>query len=149
MGGLSSIAIDNDSLNVTTPSFNVFTNSASSPTDPTLSVSNEGVSIVSNQLNVRGTLGVSLSGPLEAPQVISPPSEDLELISPSGQVRLVGSGGVRIEDGVAFRGIEVSSDDDVTITSQSGSVSWSHISFSLHTHTRTHTHVRTCTHTHR
>lgn len=121
VGGVSSLAIDSVSLNVTTPSFNIFTNSPSE-TDPVLSVNDEGVSISTGQLNVRGTLGVSLGGPLEAPQVRSPPTENLELISPSGEIRLVGSEGVRIEDGVAFRGVEVSSSDDVTITSRSGSV---------------------------
>ena len=132
MNGTSSLNIDSNVCNVTAPSVQVFSPSA---TTPSLTVNQEGVSVDAQLLDVRGSLGLTLNGPLETQTVRAPAGEDLEVLSPSGQITLTGSQGVRIEDGVGFTGIDITGSDDVTITSRFGTV-------------RVHTHTHSCTHTH-
>ncbi len=90
---------------------------------PSLVVNSQGVSIEAALLDVRGSLGLTLAGPLETGQIASPPGDNLQLSSPSGGVTITGSQGVRIEDGFGFDGIEVTANEDVSITSRNGVVS--------------------------
>ncbi len=96
---------------------------SSSTGTPALTIDHQGVSVGAAQLDVRGTLGLTLGGPLETGQILSAPGDNLELLSPSGELTLIGSQGVRIQDGVGFNGIELTSNDDISITSRSGAVS--------------------------
>ena len=144
MNDSSSLDIDSTVCNITAPSVQVFSSSA---TTPSLTVNQEGVSVDAQLLDVRGSLGLTLNGPLETELVRGPAGENLEVLSPSGQITLTGARGVRIEDGVGFSGVHITGSDDVTISSQFGTVS-------VHTHTRAHTrtharpHTRTHTHIH-
>ncbi len=96
---------------------------SSSTGTPALRIDHQGVSVGAAHLDVRGALGLTLGGPLETAQIVSVPGDNLQLLSPSGEMTLIGSQGVRIHDGTGFNGIELTSNDDISITSRSGAVS--------------------------
>lgn len=97
--------------------------SSSTGGTPALRIDHQGVSVGAAHLDVRGALGLTLGGPLETAQIVSVPGDNLQLLSPSGEMTLIGSQGVRIHDGTGFNGIELTSNDDISITSRSGAVS--------------------------
>lgn len=105
---------------INTPLLQMFSPSTNTPS---LTVDSQGVSVQATHLNVSGSLGLSLAGPLETEQVLSAPGENLQLSSPSGRMTITGSQGVRIEDGYGFDGIEIISNEGVSITSRNGAVS--------------------------
>lgn len=121
MGG-TDVTLDNSTLNITTQLFHVATPSSLSQS-PALSVSDDGVSVGASQMEVTGTLGMILNGPVETAQISSHPSEDLHLESAAGSVVVVGRGGVHIEDGPGLDGVEITSNEQVSIASRSGAVS--------------------------
>ena len=115
----SSLQLSNSSLNILTEQFSV---SESPDSTPLLSVSTEGVSVSSTRMDVSGSLGVAINGPLETRQVQSPANQDLTVQSLSGELRLTGGRGISLQDGAGFGGVAISSNSDLTITSQSGQV---------------------------
>ena len=72
-----------------------------------------------SQMEVTGTLGMVLNGPLETGQILSHPNSDLNLESASGSLTMVGRGGVLIQDGPAFEGVEIMSNEKLSISSRS------------------------------
>ena len=60
-----------------------------------------------------------LNGPLETGQISSHPNADLNLESASGSLVMVGRGGVQIQDGPAFEGVEIMSNERLSISSRS------------------------------
>lgn len=117
--GGSSLQLGNSSLSITAEQFSVSDQTSSTPL---LSVSGEGVSIGSASLDVTGSLGVAISGPLETGRVQSPSNQDLQVQSLSGELQLVGGHGISLQDGPGFEGVAISSNSDLTITSQNGQV---------------------------
>jgi hypothetical protein len=77
------------------------------------------VSVGASQVKVTGTLGMVLNGPLDTGQISSHPNSDLTLESASGSLTMVGRGGVRIQDGPAFEGVEITSNEKLSISSRS------------------------------
>lgn len=116
--GGSDIAMDNTTLNITAQQFLI--TSPSNSSTPALSVSDDGtVSVGASQMEVMGTLGMVLNGPLETGQVSSHPNSDLNLESASGSLVIIGRGGVQIQDGPAFEGVEITSNERLSISSRS------------------------------
>ena len=114
----SDIAMDNTTLNITAQQFLI--TSPSNSSTPALSVSDDGtVSVGASQMEVTGTLGMVLNGPLETGQVSSHPNSDLNLESASGSLVIIGRGGVQIQDGPAFEGVEITSNERLSISSRS------------------------------
>ena len=70
-------------------------------------------------MEVTGTLGMVLNGPLETEQISSHPNSDLHLESASRSLMMVGRGGVQIQDGPAFEGVEITSNERLSISSRS------------------------------
>ena len=60
-----------------------------------------------------------LNGPLETGQISSHPNADLNLESASGSLVMVGRGGVQIQDGPTFEGVEIMSNERLSISSRS------------------------------
>lgn len=117
--GSSSISLNNNMCSITTPQLQLLPSSSATPA---LTIDHQGVSVGAEQLNVSGSLGLILGGPLETDEIRSPPEENLEVLSPSGRLIMTGSQGVRIEDGFGFDGIEVTAANDIAITSRNGVV---------------------------
>lgn len=116
-GGGSDITMDNTTLNITAQQFQVTPPLSSSPA---LSISDDGtISVNASQMEVTGTLGMVLNGPLETGQISSHPNSDLNLESASGSLVMVGRGGVQIQDGPAFEGVEITSNERLSISSSS------------------------------
>lgn len=59
-----------------------------------------------------------LNGPLEAEQISSHPNADLQLESASGSVVMIGRGGVLIQDGPEFDGVQITSNEKLSISSR-------------------------------
>jgi hypothetical protein len=114
----SSVNLANTSLNISADRLTV---SRQTSATPLLSVTDRGLSI-EPLMEVTGPLGVSVEGPLEANQIQSPANQDLQIQSLSGELQLTGGQGVRIEDGVGFDGVEVTSHSNLAISSQTGQV---------------------------
>ena len=108
--------MDNSTLNITAQLFQVAT-----PTNPSpaLSITDDGITIGAAQMEVQGTLGIILNGPLETDEISSHPNSDLSIASVSGSLMMVGRGGVRIEDGPAFSGVQITSNEALSISSRS------------------------------
>lgn len=108
--------MDNSTLNITTQLFQVATPTSPSPA---LSVTDDGITVGASQMVVQGTLGTILNGPLEAGEITSHPNADLSIESASGSLMMVGRGGVSIQDGPAFGGVQVTSNEGLSISSRS------------------------------
>ena len=113
------LSMNNNTLNITTDQFQV--TSGDMPT-PSLSISDDQLSIGAAQLHVTGSLGLSLDGPLETARVTSEPNEELLVDASSGRLRVVGSEGISITDGPGFRGVEMTSNEELSFSSQNGAV---------------------------
>lgn len=101
------------------------------PLPPVLSLTESGVSVGAAEMEVTGSLGASLGGPLETGTVQSPPNSNLQLQSLSGGLVLTGAGGLRIEDSPGSdAGVSVTSNSDLTLSSQRGQVRASSLSHS-------------------
>ncbi len=93
------------------------------PLPPVLSITESGVSVGAAEMEVTGSLGVRLSGPLETDTVQSPPNSNLQLQSLSGGLVLTGAGGLHIQDSAGSdAGVSLTSNADLTLTSQRGQV---------------------------
>lgn len=114
----SSLQLGNSSLDIIADQLSVSEQTSSTPL---LSVSAEGVN-VGTSVGVTGSLGVTIGGPLETSQVQSPGNQDLLIQSLSGELHLTGGRGISLRDGPGFDGVAVSSNSDLTITSQNGQV---------------------------
>lgn len=119
VNGGSSLELGNSSLNIIAEQLSVMDQTSSTPL---LSVSAEGVSVGSTRMDITGSLGVAIDGPLETSQVQSPSNQDLQVQSLSGELHLTGGRGVTLQDGPGFGGVAISSNSDLTITSQNGQV---------------------------
>lgn len=86
-----------------------------------------GVSIGATRVEVTGSLGATINGPLETTQVQSPANQDLQVQSLSGELELTGGRGVHIHDGPGFDGVQVTSHSDLRVTSQNGQVCHVHV----------------------
>ena len=115
----SSLTIGNSSLNISTDTLSFLGLNASSTL---LSVSNTGVRVGASQLEVTGSLGLTLNGPVQTSQLQSPANQNLQINSLSGQLELTGAQGVHIRDGPASSGIRLTSHNDFTLESQTGQV---------------------------
>lgn len=114
----SSFHLTNSSLNISADQLSI---SQQESTSPLLSV-NDGVVSIGPRVEVTDPLGVIIQGPLEANQVQSPANRNLQVQSLSGELWLTGGQGVRIEDGVGFDGVEVTSHGNLVVSSQTGQV---------------------------
>lgn len=114
--GGANVAMDNSTLNITAQLLQVM-----SPTDshPTLSIGDDVITVGASLMEVKGTLGMVLNGPLETGHISSPPNTNLNIESASGSLIITGRGGVQIQDGPAFDGVEVTSNERLTIASRS------------------------------
>ena len=108
--------MDNSTLNITAQLFQVTTPTSSTPA---LSISDDVITVGAAQVQVKGTLGMILNGPLETAQISSHPNSNLNLESASGSVEMVGRGGVNIEDGPHFEGVQITSNEKLLISSRS------------------------------
>lgn len=115
----SSLLLSNSSLNIVAEQLTVSEQTSSTPL---LSVSTEGVGVASTRMDVTGSQGLSINGPLETSQVRSPSNQDLQIQSLSGELRLTGGRGLTLRDGPGFDGVTVTSSSDLSITSESGQV---------------------------
>ena len=108
--------MDNSTLNITAQLLQVML-----PTDsrPALSIGDDIITVGASLMEVKGTLGMVLNGPLETGHISSPPNTDLNIESASGSLIITGRGGVQIQDGPAFDGVEVTSNERLTIASRS------------------------------
>jgi len=121
--GGSQFHLGENSLNISTGSFHIHEQGQSSQDSPPLfSVSPENVTVRAGRLVASGTLGIQVEGPVETAEVLSPANENLRLEAPSGGLDLLASQGVTLQAGFAS-GVDVSSYRDLTLRSQSGSVS--------------------------
>lgn len=114
--GGADVVMDTSSVNITAQQFQV-----SSPTGstPSLSVSDDVITVGAAQMEVKGSLGVVLNGPLETRQISSHPNADLSLESASGSLVITGREGVQIQDGAAFEGVQITSNERLSISSRS------------------------------
>lgn len=108
--------MDNSTLNITTQLFQVVTPTNSSPA---LSITDDSIIVGATEMEVQGTLGMVLNGPLETDEISSHPNADLNVESASGSLMMVGRGGVSIQDGPAFGGVQVTSNEGLSISSRS------------------------------
>ena len=120
--GSSELRLGQNALNISTDSFQVFSQDQPSPGEPLLSVTSDGVTVGAAVLEARGTLGTTLEGPLETSQVQSAPNQPLRLEAPSGNVSLIGSSGVSIQAG-PLGNVDITSTGDINLQSQNGDVS--------------------------
>lgn len=119
--GSSELRLGQNTLNISTDSFQVFSQDQASPGEPLLSVTSEGVSVGAAMLDARGTLGTTLEGPLETSQIQSAPNQPLRLESPSGELRLIGSSGVSIQAG-PLGSVDIMSAGDINLQAQNGDI---------------------------
>ena len=119
--GNSHLRLGQNELNISTDTFQVFSQDQSS-SGPLLSVTRNGVSVGATTLEARGTLGTTLEGPLETSQIQSAPNQQLRLEAPSGELSLIGSNGVSIQAG-PLGNVDIMSAGDINLLSQDGDVS--------------------------
>ena len=120
--GSSELRLGQNTLNISTDSFQVFSQDQASPGEPLLSVTSEGISVGAAMLDARGTLGTTLEGPLETSQIQSAPNQPLRFESPSGELSLIGSSGVSIQAG-PLGSVDITSAGDINLQAQNGDVS--------------------------
>ena len=119
----SSFQLGNASLSISAQQL-AFSTTEGQPRPPLLSLSEDGVSIGATQVEVTGSLGASIAGPVETRAVQSPPNADLQLQSLSGGLVLTAAGGLVIQDSPGSdAGVSLTSNADLTLTSQSGQAS--------------------------
>ena len=127
MDQTSSIHVGTSSINISTKRFSVHGPQEGREQKPILSVSSEGVWVGAAELQVTGPLGLNLNRPLETSQVQSPANQDLQLQSLSGKVEVRGGSGVIIHDGnTGSGGVTITSQADISLSSQTGQVSFIH-----------------------
>lgn len=114
--GGADVAMDNSTINITAQLFQVATPTSSSPA---LSITDDHITVGASQMEVKGTLGMILNGPLETNQISSQPNDNLNIESASGTLVMVGRGGVIIQDGPEFDGVRVTSNEKLSISSRS------------------------------
>lgn len=119
--GSSKLLLQPNRLNISASSFQVYAQDQSSE-DPLFSVSSERVSVGADTLEARGTLGISVGGPVETSQIQSPSGGQLKLEAASGVLTMIGSQSASIETSAAGN-IDVASFGDITLTASQGSVS--------------------------
>ncbi len=118
----ASIQLGNSSLSISAEQ--VAFSTSEQPHTPVFSVSEKGVCVGATLLEVVGSLGVSVSGPVETSAVQSPPNANLQLQSLSGELVLTGAGGLAIQDSPGSdAGVSLTSHADLTLTSQTGQAS--------------------------
>lgn len=120
----SSLQLGNTSLSISAQQLAFSTAAEGQPHTQILSVSEAGVSIGATQVEVTGSLGASVAGPVETSTVQSPPNSDLQLQSLSGGLVLTAAGRLVIQDSPGSdAGISLTSNSDLTLTSQAGQAS--------------------------
>ena len=113
--GNSSVSVSSEQLTFSAPQ---------QPLPPILSLSEDQVQVGATELEVTGSLGASISGPVETSTLQSPPNTNLQIQSLSGALVLTGAEGLRIEDSAGSdSGLSITSNADLTISSQAGQVS--------------------------
>ena len=124
--GASKLTLSPDTVAMDTAAFYVYTQD-SGFTQPVLSVVDGQVVVSATSLEAVGSLGVTVEGGIETSSLKSAAGQDLFVEASAGRVEVVGGGGVSVEGGFlgGSEGVAVSSYRDLTLSSQSGSVSGS------------------------
>ena len=117
--GTSEMSLSPNAISINTTNFTVF--AQTSPKLPLLSASNGRVEVSAETLEVKGSLGVAIEGGVETSSLCSVEGVGLGVESRAGRMELVGGEGVSVEGGV-LGGVTVTSNKDLTLSSQSGAV---------------------------
>lgn len=120
-GNSSQLHIQGDFVNVTSRDFRVRLPSQAATDPDLLSVTESGVLIGADVLEVKGQRGMTVSGSVSVSQLNGHPSQDLHLRAPSGSLQAQGTQGVMLE--AAAGGLSVTAGGDLNIQSNNGPVS--------------------------
>ena len=115
----SSLHLTSSTLNISAEELSV---SLQSSTNPVLAVSEEGLSVETARMEVKGPLGATIRGPLETNQIQSSANQNLQIQSLSGVLQLTGGRGIQLQGGAGLEDVAVTSEGDLVMSSQSGRV---------------------------
>lgn len=119
--GGSEVKLDPETIRIVSDSFQIHSQDQTVE-QPLLSVSPDGVSIGSHELDAGSSLGVTVSGAAKASLLHSRPDSDFKLRGPSDHLVVIAEEGVSLQAGFPAR-IEVSASDEISLSSEQVSVS--------------------------
>ena len=120
-GNSSQLHIQGDFVNVTSRDFRVRLPTQTATDPDLLSVTENGVTVGADLLDVKGQRGMSVSGSVRTSQLSGHSSQNLHLNALSGSLQVQGDQGVSLE--ALAGGLNVTAGGDLKIQSNNGPVS--------------------------